>query len=343
MLDVIEIDADEQIAAHVMFDLDDIDAAFAELDARYLAGEAAAHAHTWSVIAGLRRAQPARARRDRPPDWREHRPPAGDSVRAGRHDRITSAPRGHSCQTSSYPHRGGASARAISERSSLSRRMGPRTEGFDAEWRDVSASDGRRRPDQTAASYSTRRTSTPRSRGSTNSVGRRRGWKTRQAKLTERYLAYFAARDWDAMAEILADDIFVDDRRRVVNAGVRHGRDAEIENVRAIAEVGVTNMTSTVIATRGERLVLVALVSVRDQRPEAFHTEVLGVVEIDADKRIAAVVMFDLDDLDAAFAELDARYLAGEAAAARAHVVGHRAEPTPRSTGTSSRRRRRTG
>ena len=35
-----------------MFDIDDIDAAFEELDARYLAGEAAAHAHTWSVIAG---------------------------------------------------------------------------------------------------------------------------------------------------------------------------------------------------------------------------------------------------------------------------------------------------
>ena len=34
-----------------LFDLDDIDAAFAELDARYLAGEAAAHAQTWSVIA----------------------------------------------------------------------------------------------------------------------------------------------------------------------------------------------------------------------------------------------------------------------------------------------------
>ena len=30
---------------------DDIDAAFEELDARYLAGEASAHAHTWSVIA----------------------------------------------------------------------------------------------------------------------------------------------------------------------------------------------------------------------------------------------------------------------------------------------------
>ena len=33
-----------------MFDPDDIDAAFEELDARYLAGEAAAHAHTWSVM-----------------------------------------------------------------------------------------------------------------------------------------------------------------------------------------------------------------------------------------------------------------------------------------------------
>jgi hypothetical protein len=33
-----------------MFDPDDIDAAFAELDARYLAGEASAYAHTWSLI-----------------------------------------------------------------------------------------------------------------------------------------------------------------------------------------------------------------------------------------------------------------------------------------------------
>ena len=41
----------DRIAAVVVFDVDDIDAAFEELDARYLAGEAAAHAHTWSVIA----------------------------------------------------------------------------------------------------------------------------------------------------------------------------------------------------------------------------------------------------------------------------------------------------
>ena len=53
----------------------------------------------------------------------------------------------------------------------------------------------------------------------------------------------------------------------------------------------------------------------RDQKPDAFRTEVLCVVEIDADERIVASVSFDLDDIDAAFEELDARYLAGEAAA----------------------------
>ncbi len=37
----------------VIFDLDDFDAAIAELDARYLAGEAAAHAHAWSVISDV--------------------------------------------------------------------------------------------------------------------------------------------------------------------------------------------------------------------------------------------------------------------------------------------------
>ena len=51
---------------------------------------------------------------------------------------------------------------------------------------------------------------------------------------------------------------FDDDRRRVVSAGVRHGRDAAIADMRAIADLGVTDMTSTVIATRGERLALMS-------------------------------------------------------------------------------------
>ena len=60
----------------------------------------------------------------------------------------------------------------------------------------------------------------------------------------------------------------------------------------------------------------------------------LGIVEIDADNRIAATVVFDPDDIDAAFEELDARYLAGEAAPTRTH--GRLSlEATPHSIGAN--------
>ena len=59
------------------------------------------------------------------------------------------------------------------------------------------------------------------------------------------------------MAEILADDIFIDDRRRVVNAGVRQGRDADDgKHAGDRRPLGSRHITSTVIATRGERLAL---------------------------------------------------------------------------------------
>ena len=89
---------------------------------------------------------------------------------------------------------------------------------------------------------------------------------------------------------------------------------AELASLRSLAELvevatDNNNVTSTAIATRGERLVLSRV------RAAAFQTEVLNVIEIDAAERIGAGVGFDVDDIDAAFQELDARYLAGEAAA----------------------------
>jgi hypothetical protein len=50
LLYVIEINDDHRITAGVFLDPEDIEAAYAELDARYLAGEAADHARTWSAI-----------------------------------------------------------------------------------------------------------------------------------------------------------------------------------------------------------------------------------------------------------------------------------------------------
>ena len=95
--------------------------------------------------------------------------------------------------------------------------------------------------------------------------------------------------------------------------------------MRATAEVGTTNVTWTVIATRGGASPSVVSASrATIKRLTTFSQEVLGIVETNADNRIKAVVVFDLDDFDAAIAELEARYLAGEAAAHCAHVVGHR-------------------
>ena len=61
--------------------------------------------------------------------------------------------------------------------------------------------------------------------------------------------------DKDALTQILASDFYSDDRRRVVGAGVRHGREAEILDMRALVGLEITDATTTVIATRGERLV----------------------------------------------------------------------------------------
>jgi hypothetical protein len=135
-------------------------------------------------------------------------------------------------------------------------------------------------------------------------------------RVSERLFAGFAEGEWDSIRDILAEDFSQDDRRRVVGAGVRHGRDEEIADLRAAADLWTGNATPTYIATRGERLVLMRLrLSFPDQGSDAFLTEVLGICEIAADERIVAAILFEFDDIDAAFADLDARYLAGEAAA----------------------------
>jgi hypothetical protein len=99
-----------------------------------------------------------------------------------------------------------------------------------------------------------------------------------------------------------------------VNSGITYGRDAAIANMAGVIDVGLTNVSSTVIATRGDRLDLCRTCISGEDRPEAFQIEFFSVVEIDADERIVARVLFDADDIEAAFEELESRYLIGEAA-----------------------------
>ena len=306
-----QIDTDERIQAIVIFDLEDIDAAFAELDARYLAGEAAAHAHTWSVIA---LASAAFNRRELPAaDWVgiDHR--RGTSFASSE---MNANLRAFWDLTPDFSihieavHRLSARGAVVTDVAN-----GTSQAGFDAEWRmvNISTVDGDRISgveifdeadlDTALARFDELHLQPHRLENAASRVG-------------DRFQRQYAARNWDAIADMLADDYFSDDRRRVVGAGVRHGRDAQMADLRVIADVWITNVMPTVIATRGERLFLMRTgYAGGDRGSEAFRTEVFVVEEINADERIVASIAFDLNDIDAAFAELDARYLAGEAAA----------------------------
>src|SRR5262249_33578106 len=74
-------------------------------------------------------------------------------------------------------------------------------------------------------------------------------------RVHERFHTHFATRDWEDLAESVGDNSYTDDRRRVVNAGIRHDRDA-VDDLRALADVGFKLTLLGVIAIRGERLAL---------------------------------------------------------------------------------------
>ena len=129
------------------------------------------------------------------------------------------------------------------------------------------------------------------------------------SRVDDRFEIAFAARDFEAMAELIADDIA---QLMIVVARSTPDFDAgehvEIANMRAMIDLGVREVTSSVIAARGDRLALSRnRFTGRDHRPEAFRSEVLCIIEIDTDERIAARVSFGDDNSEAAFAELDAR------------------------------------
>ena len=88
-----------------------------------------------------------------------------------------------------------------------------------------------------------------------------------------------------------------------------------IAEISGLDDAGI-DLTSEVVATRGERLVLNRLrTTERGQGPDGFHSIDLDILELDAEGRAVARIVFDVDDTDAAFNELEARYVAGEAAA----------------------------
>ncbi len=313
LLTVLEVSEDGRAHDFVNFDSGDFDSAFAELESRYLAGEASTHSRTWSLVAD---AYATINRHEIPTgvthvtDHRHFSVVEGGNLIASLHAAWDLTPDGYVYIEA--VHRVDRRRAVVTH---VARGTGQG--GFDAGWRSVNVltvgTKGVERcelfdePDLDVAlalveeqSHTTHLHNTAR-------------------RVSERFQAAFEARDWDAMAELLADDLHNEDRRRVVNAGIRRGRDSMIEDMRAAADIGARRFDLIDIATRGERLVLVRAQTRYSETPGAFHVDNLVIGELDADGRTAAQVIFDPEDMDAAFAELDARYIAGEAAA-HAHI-----------------------
>jgi hypothetical protein len=312
MLVVFEMNADGRFAAAAAFDLDDIDSAITELDARYLAGEAAVHGHAWRVIAQVYATLNGGEIPVTTSDFVDIDRRRLAVIGSGDLKAYLTASMADTTDSRLYVeavHRLTDFGAVVTHVASGTSRT-----GFTADWRitgvytvegdlisryevfDESELDAAiDRFDELGAQ--TRQLGNAASRASAQSKD------------------CFVADDWVAGRAMMAEDFVSDDRRRVISTGILVGRDAVEATLRAGSDVGYENMTSTVIAIRGERLLIDRLrFSGRDSAPEPFISEMLRVIEIDEQEMISATVFFDLDDIDEAYAELDARYVAGEAA-----------------------------
>jgi hypothetical protein len=92
-------------------------------------------------------------------------------------------------------------------------------------------------------------------------------------------------------------------------------RDELIRFTSALTAMPSAKLTASLLATRGERLCLLSiLVEIASDDVGPSEIEHLNIFEVNAAGDVVAIVRFDLDDLDAAYAELEAGFEVGEAA-----------------------------
>jgi hypothetical protein len=309
---VIEMNDRGKRVAIVNFDPDDVDAAYAELDARYAAGEAAAYERVSAAMQRFRRAFADR-------DWDtltaqlapdlfvdDHRllgwePLQGaaayvDALRSMvelapdvrfRLDHVEICARGYLVLTTWVGTREGGAFEAPSlivgelDGSNRVRRFDQYdVEHLEEARRRFAAIDGVARPDplHIPPNAATRASQ-------------------RLHELAERG-------DWDALRALCAP-IVLDDRRRLVRlSGDCHTVVANAQMIGPLSAV-----THTVLATAGDRLALERNVFTRRGAGGAFEVVTLQLIEVDADGRVTAAVIFDPDQRAAASKEFRERSL----------------------------------
>ena len=127
-----------------------------------------------------------------------------------------------------------------------------------------------------------------------------------------RRAAAFEARDWQGWLATLAESMTFDDRRPLVRTAF--DREQFFASTQHIAR-GAARFTSDVLATAGDRLALDHVHWVIDEtRGHEVEMDLLTLHEVGHDARTIAFVNFDMDDRVEAFAEMERRFVTGEAA-----------------------------
>jgi class 3 adenylate cyclase/ketosteroid isomerase-like protein len=310
-----EVDAHGRRSAFVRFEADALDAAYEELDARFDAGEAA----PWANRLGRRIERTINAR-----DWEglaslfapdlvleDHRSVGVFGLRSA--DEYVAVTRGLVELAPDATLRA-YHILALNEKASLGiggweghREGGPfeivaaNVNTWDAEGRvrhiDVYGLD---QLDAARARYAELAAAAPRIENAAT-------------RALESRLEAWNQRDWQRFASSLGAGFRMLDRRSGVRLEL--GRAGYLDFLRPTFEMHSSRASIELIATRGERLVLVRALfegAGRDIGPTEIET--LQIVEVDERGEPVAYLVFDPDALDTAFEELDARYDAGEAA-----------------------------
>ena len=130
-------------------------------------------------------------------------------------------------------------------------------------------------------------------------------------RAVDRVQAAMAARDWNALTLIHAPALVYEDRRRSVL--LTGGREMLMSTLRFIREREIL-AERTLRATAGDRLALYGVRWTGSREIPDLELETLRLMEIDAEGRLTAVIVFDSQDRRAASTELLARFARSDAA-----------------------------
>ena len=318
---VLEVDASGRIAAYVRFDLDDLDAAYAELDARFDAGEGVGAA----VGGGLVQRVPARLREPRrgtrwlrcrrpTQEAHDHRLLGWGTLRGtgawtptlqelvDARSRRTAA-RASTCGSASVARSGATSWHGTRDGGAFESPV-PAVVELDEHGRqrrlDVWDAD---RQDAAFARFA--ELAAPAAPEGRFENAASRAWRAVNAAWTARDLERFAAPHAAALR--------YRDHRRLFELDL--DRAGFLDFTRPLLTMRAGDASLDLVATRGERLALMRFVMrMEDESVGPSVIESLMLIETDERGDIAAYDRWDLEDEDAAWAEIEARWTAGEGA-----------------------------